>query len=161
MDGPETSTVPMRTPYRLALGSRERTDRKEIIMRFTPKTIVSAHCDLPCGVYDPAQARIEAESVKAIQEKYQGNEDPVFRSRAVLIKEQRAELVKHHLAVLWHDYFKAPHFEKYPELHTLFNDTIKQASGTGSKQSMDPADGQKLLDNIKEIDRIFWETKKA
>ncbi|MCW2586080.1 MAG: superoxide dismutase, Ni, partial [Frankiales bacterium] len=47
-------------------------------MRFlTPKTVVSAHCDLPCGVYDPAQARIEAESVKAIQEKYQGNEDPV------------------------------------------------------------------------------------
>ena len=65
------------------------------------------------------------------------------------------------LAVLWHDYFKPPHFEKYPELHGLFNDTIKQASGTGAKQSMDPADGQKLLDNIKEIDRIFWETKKA
>ena len=42
----------------------------------------TAHCDLPCGVYDPAQARIEAESVKAIQEKYQGNEDPVFRTRA-------------------------------------------------------------------------------
>jgi nickel superoxide dismutase len=126
-----------------------------------PKTVVSAHCDLPCGVYDPAQARIEAESVKAIQEKYAGNEDPVFRQRAVLIKEQRAELVKHHLAVLWHDYFKPPHFEKYPELHGLFNDTIKQASGTGAKQSMDPADGQKLLDNIKEIDRIFWETKKA
>ena len=130
-------------------------------MRFSPTTVVSAHCDLPCGVYDPAQARIEAESVKAIQEKYQGNEDPVFRQRAVLIKEQRAELVKHHLDVLWHDYFKAPHFEKYPELHTLFNDTIKLASGTGSKQSMDPADGSKLLDNIKEIDRIFWETKKA
>jgi nickel superoxide dismutase len=134
-------------------------------MRFsaviTPRTIVSAHCDLPCGVYDPAQARIEAESVKAIQEKYQGNEDPVFRQRAVLIKEQRAELVKHHLAVLWHDYFKAPHFEKYPELHTLFNDTIKLASGTGAKQSMDPAEGEKLLTNIKEIDRIFWETKKA
>jgi nickel superoxide dismutase len=126
-----------------------------------PAVEVSAHCDLPCGVYDPAQARIEAESVKAIQEKYQGNEDPVFRQRAVLIKEQRAELVKHHLAVLWHDYFKAPHFEKYPELHTLFNDTIKLASGTGSKQSMDPADGETLLANIKEIDRIFWETKKA
>jgi nickel superoxide dismutase len=127
----------------------------------TPKTVVSAHCDLPCGVYDPAQARIEAESVKAIQEKYQGNEDPVFRQRAVLIKEQRAELVKHHLDVLWHDYFKAPHFEKYPDLHTLFNDTIKLASGTGAKQSMDPADGQKLLDGIAKIDAIFWETKKA
>lgn len=130
-------------------------------MLFTPKTVVSAHCDLPCGVYDPAQARIEAESVKAICEKYAGNEDPTFRARAVLIKEQRAELVKHHLAVLWHDYFKAPHFEKYPDLHGLFNETIKLASGTGSKQSMDPADGQKLLDGIAKIDAIFWETKKA
>jgi len=129
--------------------------------RFLTPTIVSAHCDLPCGVYDPAQARIEAESVKAMQEKYQANEDPVFRQRAVLIKEQRAELVKHHLSVLWSDYFKAPHFEKYPQLHTLVNDTIKLASGTGAKQSMDPADGQKLLDGIGQISDIFWETKKA
>ena len=51
----------------------------------TPSTVVSAHCDLPCGVYDPAQARIEAQSVKAMQEKYQANEDPVFRTRAILI----------------------------------------------------------------------------
>ena len=128
-------------------------------MLFSPKTTVAAHCDLPCGVYDPAQARIEAESVKAVQEKYQGNEDPTFRARAVTIREQRAEMVKHHLSVLWHDYFKAPHFEKYPDLHALFNDTIKQASAC--KQSNDPADGQKLLDGIAKIDGIFWETKKA
>ncbi len=125
----------------------------------TPKTVVSAHCDLPCGVYDPAQARIEAESVKAIQEKYQANQDPVFRARALGIKEARAELVKHHLDVLWHDYFKREHFEKYPHLHQLFNDTIKLASGTGSKQSVDPADGQKLLDGVDQIAAIFWETK--
>ena len=128
---------------------------------FASKVTVSAHCDLPCGVYDPAQARIEAESVKAVQEKYQGNEDFDYRVRALIIKEQRAELAKHHVTVLWSDYFKAPHFEKYPDLHTLFNDTIKLASGTGSKQSMDPADGEKLLANIKEIDRIFRETKSA
>jgi len=131
-------------------------------MRFLrPKLIASAHCDLPCGIYDPAQARIEAESVKAIQEKYQGNEDPVFRTRALLIKEQRAELVKHHLWVLWTDYFKPPHFEKYPQLHELFNNATKQAGAAGGKQSVDPADGQKLLDLIAEIDTIFWETKKA
>ena len=121
----------------------------------------TAHCDLPCGVYDPAQARIEAESVKAIQEKYQGNEDPVFRQRAVLIKEQRSDLVKHHLWVLWTDYFKPPHFEKYPQLHELFNKATKQAGAAGGKGSMDPAEGQKLLDYIAEIDKIFWETKAA
>jgi nickel superoxide dismutase len=127
----------------------------------TPRLVVSAHCDLPCGVYDPAQARIEAESVKAIMEKYADNDDPVFRARALQIKEQRAELVKHHLWVLWTDYFKPPHFEKYPNLHQLFNDATKQAGAAGAKGKVDPADGQKLLDQIAEIDKIFWETKKG
>jgi nickel superoxide dismutase len=126
-----------------------------------PSTVVSAHCDLPCGVYDPAQARIEAESVKAIQEKYQANQDPEFRTRAVLIKEQRAELVKHHLWVLWTDYFKAPHFEKYPNLHQLFNEATKLAGAGGAKGSMDPAVGDQLLAKIEEISKIFWETKQA
>ncbi|MEV5506032.1 superoxide dismutase, Ni [Streptomyces orinoci] len=126
---------------------------------FAPKVKVSAHCDLPCGVYDPAQARIEAESVKAVQEKYQANEDPDFRTRALIIKEQRAELAKHHVSVLWSDYFKPPHFEKYPQLHQLVNDTLKALSA--AKASNDPKTGEKALELIAEIDRIFWETKKA
>ncbi|MFE4259372.1 superoxide dismutase, Ni [Streptomyces sp. NPDC056883] len=126
---------------------------------FAPKATVSAHCDLPCGVYDPAQARIEAESVKAVQEKYQANEDADFRARAITIKEQRAELAKHHVSVLWSDYFKPPHFEKYPQLHTLVNDTLKALSA--AKASNDPATGAKALELIAEIDRIFWETKAA
>ncbi|MEU5218932.1 superoxide dismutase, Ni [Streptomyces sp. NPDC020807] len=126
---------------------------------FAPKVKVSAHCDLPCGVYDPAQARIEAESVKAVQEKYLANEDEHFRARATVIKEQRAELAKHHVSVLWSDYFKAPHFEKYPELNQLVNDTLKALSA--AKASTDPKTGEKALELIAEIDRIFWETKKA
>ncbi|MGA8115819.1 MAG: superoxide dismutase, Ni [Actinocatenispora sp.] len=127
-----------------------------------PRLLARAHCDLPCGVYDPAQARIEAESVKAICEKYQQNEDPEFRTRALLIKEQRAELVKHHLWVLWTDYFKPPHFEKYPQLHQLVNEATKLAGGGGgSKASTDPAVADKLLGKIDEIAKIFWETKKA
>jgi nickel superoxide dismutase len=126
-----------------------------------PKTIVSAHCDLPCGVYDPAQARIEAESVKAICEKYQQNDDPVFRARALQIKEDRADLVKHHLWVLWTDYFKPPHFEKYPNLHQLFNEATKAAGAAGAKGSVDVKVAEGLLNKIAEIDTIFWETKKA
>ena len=122
---------------------------------------VSAHCDLPCGVYDPAQAKIEAESVKAIITKMKDNTEPEFLARAVLIKEQRSELVKHHLWVLWTDYFKPPHFEKYPNLHQLFNDATKQAGAAGGKGKVDPAEAQKLLDQIAEIDKIFWETKQA
>lgn len=110
-------------------------------------------------MYDPAQARIEAESVKAVQEKYQANEDADFRARAITIKEQRAELAKHHVSVLWSDYFKPPHFEKYPQLHTLVNDTLKALSA--AKASNDPATGAKALELIAEIDRIFWETKAA
>ena len=128
---------------------------------FAPTVEVSAHCDLPCGVYDPAQARIEAESIKGIIAKVDDNDDPDFRTRAIIIKEQRAELVKHHLWVLWTDYFKPPHFEKYPQLHELFNKATKQAGASGGKGSMDPAEGQKLLDMIAEIDTIFWETKAA
>ena len=75
-----------------------------------------AHCDLPCGVYDPAQARIEAESVKGTIEKYNASDDEAFKVRAILIKEERADLVKHHLWVLWTDYFKPEHLEKYPQL---------------------------------------------
>jgi nickel superoxide dismutase len=127
-----------------------------------PKSIAHAHCDLPCGVYDPAQARIEAESVKAICEKYAANSDPEFRARALIIKEQRSELVKHHLWVLWTDYFKPPHFEKYPQLHTLFNEATKLAGGGGgTKSSTDVETADKLLAKIEEISKIFWETKQG
>jgi nickel superoxide dismutase len=127
----------------------------------TPRLLAHAHCDLPCGVYDPAQARIEAESVKAIMEKYQANDDPVFRTRALLIKEQRAELVKHHLWVLWTDYFKPNMLDAHPGLHDLFWRATKQAGAAAGKGSVDPAEGQKLLDLVDEIAQIFWATKKA
>jgi nickel superoxide dismutase len=122
---------------------------------------VSAHCDLPCGVYDPAQARIEAESVKALIQKHNASDDPVFKTRAIFIKEQRAELVKHHLWVLWTDYFKAPHFEKYPNLHQLFNEATKLAGAGGVKGSLDESVADQLLGKIDEIAKIFWETKQA
>ena len=126
-----------------------------------PTTEVSAHCDLPCGVYDPAQAKIEAESVKATITKYNDSTDEAFRSRALAIKEERSDLVKHHLWVLWTDYFKPPHFEKYPQLHTLVNEATKLAGATGTKGSMDADVADQLLAKIDEIAEIFWETKKA
>ncbi|MBA2373114.1 MAG: superoxide dismutase, Ni [Chloroflexi bacterium] len=121
-----------------------------------PSTVARAHCDLPCGVYDPEQARIEAESCLRIAEKYQANTDATFRARAIQIKEERADLVKHHLDVLWHDYFKPEHVEKVPNLHELFWDATKQASKV--KASIDPADGKKLLDMIDEIDAAWKAT---
>ena len=122
---------------------------------------VSAHCDLPCGVYDPAQARIEAQSVKACMEKYHASDDSDFRARAVTIKEQRSTLVKEHLWVLWTDYFKPPHFEKYPHLHGLFNEATKLAGAAGTKGTNDVATADALLGKIDEIAVIFAETKQA
>lgn len=119
---------------------------------------VHAHCDLPCGVYDPAQARIEAQSVLQIMNKYDGLDD-ANKTRAIFIKEERAELVKHHLTVLWADYFKPEHLEKYPDLHDKFWKALKQASEC--KHHLEPEEGQKLLDMVDEIAKIFWETKKA
>ena len=118
-----------------------------------------AHCDLPCGVYDPAQARIEAESIHEINKRYETYHHEEDRFRAIMIKEQRAELVKHHLWVLWTDYFKPEHLEKYPKLHEMFWMATKQAGET--KKHTDTETSQKLLDRIDEIATIFWETKKA
>ncbi len=131
-------------------------------MRFLAPTIeVRAHCDLPCGVYDPAQAHIEAQSVKAICEKVADNNDPDFRTRAAIIKEQRSELVKHHLWVLWTDYFKPPHFEKYPQLHQLFNEATKLAGAAGTKGSFSVDTADQLLEKIDEIADIFTATKQG
>ncbi|GAB6898330.1 superoxide dismutase, Ni [Kineosporia succinea] len=130
-------------------------------MLFAPTQDVSAHCDLPCGVYDPAQARLEAESVKAAITKAAASDDEVFKARALKVKEERSDLVKHHLWVLWTDYFKPPHFEAYPQLHQLFNDATKLAGAGGTKGSWDVAVADALLAKIDEIGSIFWETKKA
>jgi nickel superoxide dismutase len=120
---------------------------------------VYAHCDLMCGVYDPAQARIEAESVLAIIKKYHESDDDVFKQRAIIIKEQRAQLVKEHLWVLWTDYFKPEHIEKFPNLHDLFWKATKQAGAV--KKSINEKDAQELLDLIAEITKIFEATKSA
>lgn len=120
---------------------------------------VYAHCDLPCGVYDPAQARIEAESVKAIIEKYHASSDEIFKQRAIIIKEQRADLVKQHLWILWTDYFKPEHLQKYPQLHELFWKATKSAGEV--KKGVDLSVAERLLSEIAEIDKIFWETKKS
>jgi nickel superoxide dismutase len=121
-----------------------------------PTTTVRAHCDLPCGVYDPEQARIEAESCYKIIEKYAANEDATFRARAIGIKERQAELVKHHLDVLWHDYFKPEHLEKVPNLHELFWNANKQVSKV--KASTDLADAKTLLSMIDDIDAAWKAT---
>ena len=92
-----------------------------------------------------------------IQEKYRESDDEVFKTRCIMIKEERADLVKHHLWVLWTDYFKDEHLEKWPNLHELFWKATKAAGE--AKKSQDPAQGRQLLEMIDEIAGIFWESK--
>lgn len=120
---------------------------------------VYAHCDLMCGVYDPMQAKIEAQSVAAIIQKYHDSSDEIFKTRALIIKEQRAQLVKEHLWVLWTDYFKPEHAAQFPELHDLIWRAAKQAGE--AKKSVDPAVADKLLALIDEVAVLFAQTKQA
>jgi nickel superoxide dismutase len=124
-----------------------------------PNHVANAHCDLFCGVYDPAQAKIEAMSCLKTAQKYQDSADEVFRARAIFIKEERAELVKHHISVLATDFFKAHHYEKYPNLHDLM--WRAGVAAGNAKKSMDPAVSQNMIDLIDEISDIFWQTDES
>lgn len=130
----------------------------------TPRTTVSAHCDVPCGIYDPSQAQIAAKTVKAMYDKFAavtGDDDKAFNSkvRMVRTKEDHAEEVKRQLLILWTDYFKPAHEQAHPGL----TDKIKTACNTASKakQEFDPAHADLLITQVDEIAEIFWATKKA
>lgn len=128
-----------------------------------PVNVAHAHCDGPCGVYDPAAARIAAEAVLSMEKKIAALGDAQdlatinTRTRFIAIKEQQAELVKKELNILWHDYFKPEHLEKYPNLHDIFWKAAKL--GSKNKTEQDAANGEALLAAIEEIHNIFWATK--
>ena len=106
-----------------------------------------------------AQAKIEALSCLKTLKKFHDSDDEHFKTRAIIIKEQRAEEVKHHLMVLWADFFTKDHFEQFPNLHQLFWDGVHGAGDV--KKSTDVAVAEKLLKTIDEISDIFWQTDKA
>ena len=135
-----------------------RTRFEALLDSHASPLVAYAHCDLPCGVYDPAQAKIEAQSVKACMEKYNASSDADFKVRATLIKEERSEMTKHHLWVLWTDYFKPEHLATYPQLHDLFWKATKSAGE--AKKTNDVAVADRLLSEIDAIAEIFWATKK-
>lgn len=142
---------------------------KKALLDLAPTNVAKAHCDGPCGVYDPAQARIEAESVYMMTKKILdlkkpegGDEQENLKyqntlTRFIAIKEERADLAKEHVLVLWTDFFKPEHLDKYPNLHELFWKTAKLCSSC--KQEVNLEHAQELLDNIKEIHEMFWNEK--
>lgn len=120
---------------------------------------VYAHCDLMCGVYDPAQARIEAQSVVNAVKRYEQAEDDIMRQRAITIKEERCEAVKQHLWVLWTDYFKPEHAKAHPELHSLIWDATKAAGA--AKKTVDMNDAEALIALVDKVGELFAKTKEG
>ena len=145
------------TVFNIFATSNYNIEKRSFMNLFKPKKYAHAHCDLPCGVYDPAQARINAESVVNASKKYQDSDDPAFKQRCITIKEDMAEEVKKDLWVLWTDYFKPEHLEKFPNVHDLFWNATKKAGE--AKKTEDPAVGEELLSLINEIDEVFQATK--
>ncbi|MBK49787.1 MAG: superoxide dismutase, Ni [Chloroflexi bacterium] len=133
---------------------------KNLINKVTKFKTVHAHCDIPCGIYDPISAKIAAQTVlkMAIKiETLENSSDANSLNRFIAAKEKHAELVKHEIDILWHDYFKPEHLEKYPDLHTKVWNTTKLAAS--NKQNVDSNSANKLVDSVDEIASIFWATK--
>tara|TARA_B100000029_G_scaffold470508_1_gene509398 strand:+ start:1357 stop:1830 length:474 start_codon:yes stop_codon:yes gene_type:complete len=136
---------------------------------FTEIPVAEAHCDGPCGVYDPASARIAAEAVRSMTKKIldltppePGDTQAVASylntvGRYVAIKEEQAELAKHELLVLWTDYFKPVHLEANPDLHDVFWNAAKACSECKQHVSTEAAD--ELMAAVEKIHNIFWESK--
>ena len=141
----------------------------KLLNRFLPAPTVHAHCDGPCGVYDPASARIAAEAVRSMTQKIVALDipDPSDKaayvayhnkvSRYIAINESQAHLAKEELLVLWTDYFKPAHLEAHPNLHTVFWKAAKLCSAC--KVEVSTTHAQELMDAVQEIHEIFWATK--
>ena len=139
------------------------------ILKNIPSQKGFCHCDGPCGVYDPASARVAAEAVLSMTKKLialtppEGN-DPVAWSaynntfsRYVAIKEDQAKETKKELLILWTDYFKPEHLASFPDLHDTFWKATKLCSAT--KVNIDQLKAEELMQSVEKIHNMFWKSK--
>lgn len=125
-----------------------------------------AHCDVPCGIYDPITAQIGALTVVRMMDLMSNLEssDPTSKvdyhnsmSRYITVKEEQAEKTKQEIRVIWGDYIKAQHLEKYPDLHNLVHKIMQL--GSMCRQSADREAGVQFVEAINQFAEIFWESK--
>ena len=125
-----------------------------------------AHCDVPCGIYDPSSAQLAAHSVARFLNQIKEVEEGIAQSsmaelhkfsRLVEQKELHASQVKSDITVIWGDYFKAPHIEQFPEIHSLAHQIMLKASAC--KQDTAISNGEELVDLVNRFAEIFWATK--
>ena len=155
------------------LGSRRLWDAPTALADLVaPPREVLAHCDIPCGIYDPHEAQISALTVVRMMQLIAELPKPVAGAkpeemeayaskiaRYTAVKESHSERVKSELRILWGDYFTADHAKQHPTLHDNFWKAMKQASKT--RQGTNLADAQELLNEVQQIAETFWATKGA
>ena len=138
------------------------------ILEKLPAESVYAHCDGPCGVYDPSSARVAAEAVLSMTKKLialepTGNDKASLASynntfsRFIAIKEEESQKAKKELLILWTDYFKPEHLATFPNLHDTFWKAAKLCSAC--KVNIDQAKAEELLESVKKIHSMFWSSK--
>ena len=139
------------------------------ILNFIDKTRsfkrVSAHCDIPCKIYDPMMSQIAVLTmirlVDLIEEIDQKDSlsarDHAQISRLIAQKEEHGHKVKDEIRVIWGDYIKQPQLDKYPELHDLAHSIMLNASK--AKQTIDKSTTIELLEKVNRFAEIFWDSK--
>ncbi len=138
---------------------------KNYLVNSTEIKIAEAHCDGPCGVYDPASIRIAAEAVVAMTKKILDlqkpeGDDKAYQntmSRYISVKEEQATVAKREILVLWTDYFKPNHLEQFPNLHDTFWKAAKLCSACKYELSLTHC--EELMAACKEIHDMFWASK--
>lgn len=137
---------------------------QQINKQFTIST-VSAHCDIPCKIYDPISAQVATLTIIRITDlinELNAKDTLTLKDHSQLVrlvneKEDHGLKVKEEIRVIWGDYFKQPQFDQFPDVHQLVHTIMLQASK--AKQGIDREDGVLLLELVNQFSDIFWKTK--
>lgn len=137
----------------------------KFLSKFLPEITAFAHCDIPCGIYEPTPAKIAAMTVRRMAEQIDAlpkDNPPTLNTRNTFVrmtqvKEEHAQLCKKELLILWTDFFKPEHLEKFPNLHETFWKATKLCSK--NKQEVNPELAQQLVEQVDEIAKIFYKVK--
>lgn len=138
-----------------------------LLLKLLPTEVAYAHCDIPCGIYDPTPARLAAATAQRMVKKIlelptDGPPDEILVTRnnfvrMVAVKEHHAELCEKEVLILWTDYFKPEHFKRWPDLSEKVLNISKLCSSV--KQTVDPVSAQKLVEAVDELAEIFDQAK--
>lgn len=125
--------------------------------------VVYAHCDIPCGIYDPHQAQVAALTVIRMLDFIAEAQDasgtlPTHNiARYTAVKDEHAEICKREVRVIWGDYMKQEHMDKHPELNETVHRIMQIASE--ARQGVDREAGLELLGAVNKFAEMFWDTK--